>query len=97
MGPAQNPEEQAHHQKPSVVDGLVPADASWGKGWAGRNSMNEPIWKKVDGNSWDRDGGKAELERLSTEGYVPVEPLKKEPIPNVHAYMILCEAQVRDG
>jgi hypothetical protein len=57
--------------------------------------MSEKVWKKVDGISWDQDGGKAELERLKSEGFVPVEPLNKERVPNVRVYMILCE-QIRN-
>ncbi len=55
------------------------------------------IWKKVDQSRWDIDGGKVELDRLKREGFIPVEPIKPEPLLNEPSYLILCEPPLQEN
>lgn len=53
------------------------------------------VWKKVDSLLWDQDGGKTEIERLTREGFIPVQPIEPELVLNERSYLILCE--IRNG
>lgn len=55
------------------------------------------VWKKVDKLSWDIDGGKEEIDRLNGEGFIPVEPIKPEPVLNEPSYLILCEPPLQEN
>jgi hypothetical protein len=55
------------------------------------HSLEKSRWYKLG-----EGGRETEIERLKCEGFIPVEPIKPEPVVNEPAYLIMCEPQMRE-